>query len=95
MDVSLVDMGCNHILILAAENFIGKLFADLMGFSIFHLSRRKGLYQVMGKVVALVHGLPAGKLKLNIRRFNGAAEGGHQQLFVGLCRIGDVVQRFF
>ena len=93
MNVPLVDVGCDHILVFAAEDFIGKLFADLMGFLIVHFSRRKGLYQMVRKIVPLVHGLLAGKLKLNIRRFNGAAKGGHQQLFVRLCRVGDIVQR--
>ena len=94
MDVSLVDMGCDHILIFSAEDFIGKLLSDFMGFLVVHLARRKGLYQVMGKIVPFVHGLSAGKFKLNIRRFNRAGEGGHQQLFVRLCRVGDIVQGF-
>ena len=44
MAMLLVDVGSNDILILAAEDFIGKLPPDLVGLRIADLTRLKGLY---------------------------------------------------
>ena len=44
MAMLLVDVSSNDILILAAENFIGKLPSDLVGLHIADLARLKSLY---------------------------------------------------
>ena len=44
MAMLLVDVSSNDILILAAENFIGKLPSDLVGLRIADLARLKSLY---------------------------------------------------
>ena len=54
MQVALVDMGSNHIGVLALQHFIGKLPPDLMGLLRRGFPRFKGLYQVMGQIVALL-----------------------------------------
>ena len=94
MHMTFIYVGGYDILVLAPKYFIGKLLADGMGFFIVHFSRLKGLYQMVGKVVALVHCPLPGFLKFNVRCFNSAAIGGHQHFPVRLCRIGDVVQSF-
>ena len=70
----LVYVGGDDILILAAEDFIGKPTPNLMGLLRRDLARLKGLYQVVGKVVALVHRPLPRFVKLYICRFNPAAE---------------------
>ena len=94
MHMTLIYVGGYDILILSPKYFIGKLLADSVGFFVIHFSRLKGLYQMVGKVVALVHSPLQRFFKLNVRRFDSAAIRGHQQLFIRLCRIGDVVQSF-
>ena len=95
MAMLLVDVGSNDILILAAKNFICKPPSDLVGLRIADLARLKGLYQVMGEIVAFLHGKQPCFFKLKVCGFHGAAERGHQQLIVGLCRINDIVNGFF
>ena len=53
------------------------------------------LYQVVGEIVAFLHGKQPCFFKLKVCGFHGAAERGHQQLIVGLCRISDIVNGFF
>jgi hypothetical protein len=49
----------------------------------------------VSEIVAFLHGKQPCLLKLKVRGFHGAAERGHQQLIVGLCRINDIVNSFF
>ena len=70
----LVNVGSNDILILAAEDFIGKLPPDLVGLRIADLTRLKGLYQVVGEIVAFLHGKQPCLFKLKVCGFHGAAE---------------------
>ena len=95
MAMLLVDVSSNDILILAAEDFIGKLPSDLVGLRIADLTRLKGLYQMVSEIVAFLHSKQPCFFKLKVCGFHGAAERGHQQLIVGLCRINDVVNGFF
>ena len=95
MAMLLVDVSSNDILILAAEDFIGKLPPDLVGLRIADLTRLKCLYQVVGEIVAFLHGKQPCFFKLKVCGFHGAAERGHQQLIVGLCRINDIINGFF
>lgn len=95
MDVALVYMGSQHIGIFPLQHFVGKLFPDLMGLFRRGLAGGKGLYQVMGQIVALLDGLGQQHFKFNVRRFVGTGKGGHQQLVVGLVRVFDVVQGLF
>ena len=53
------------------------------------------LYQVVGEIVAFLHSKQPCFFKLKVCGFHGAAERGHQQLVVGLCRINDIVNSFF
>ena len=54
MQVALVDMGGNHIGVFALQHFIGKPPPDLMGLLRCGFPRFKGLYQVVGQIVALL-----------------------------------------
>ena len=54
MQVALVYVGGNHIGVLALQHFIGKLPPDLMGLLRCGFPRFKGLYQVVGQIVALL-----------------------------------------
>ena len=73
---------------------VGKLPPDFMGGLIVYFSRLKGLYQMVGEIVALVYGLGEGKGKLNVCCFIGAAKGGHKHFFISLCRVLDIVKGF-
>ena len=95
MNMPLVNMGGKYKFVLAAQDLIGKLYSDLMGFLRGDLPRGKGLYQVAAQVVALVDGMAACPSKLNIRSFCGTAIGGNQQLPVRLGGIADVVNGRF
>ena len=54
MQVALVDVGGNHIGVFALQHFIGKLPPDLMGLFRRGFPRFKGLYQVVGQIIALL-----------------------------------------
>lgn len=95
VDVALVNVGCQHIGVFALQHFVGKLIADLMGLFRRGLTGSKGLYQVVGQIVALLVRLRQQHFKFNVCCFIGAGKGGHQQLIVGLVRVLDVVQGFF
>ena len=66
---------------------------QLMKESWKHIS--KGLYQVMGQIVALLVRLRQQHFKFNVRCFIGAGKGGYQQFVVGLVRVLDIVKGFF
>ena len=57
MDVSFVNVCGQHIRVFALQDFICKLPADLVGLLRRGFSRRKRLYQVVGQIVAFLHGL--------------------------------------
>ena len=57
VDVSLVNVRGQHIGIFALQDFICKLPADLVGLLRRGFARRKRLYQVVGQIVAFLHGL--------------------------------------
>ena len=95
VDVALVDVCCQHIGVFALQHFVGKLLTDLMGLFRGGFPWLKGLYQVVGQIVAFFERLIQQHLKLDIRRFIGTAIGGDKQLFIGLVRVLDVVQRLF
>lgn len=95
MQMALVNVSGNHIGVFALQHFIGKLPPDLVGLLRRGFPRFKGLYQVVGQIVALLVRLIQQHLKFNIRRFIGTAIGRNEQLFIGLVRVLDVVQRLF
>ena len=88
-------MGSQHIGIFPLKHFVGKLLPDLMGLFRRGLAGSKGLYQVVGQIVALLVRLRQQHFKFYVCCFIGAGKGGHQQLIVGLVRVFDVVQGFF
>ena len=95
MNVSFVYVGCQHIGVFSLQHFIGKLPPDLMGLFRRGLAGGKGLYQVVGQIVALLVRLRQQHFKFNIRCFIRAGKGGHQHFVVGLVRVLDVVKGFF
>jgi len=95
MDVTLVYMGSQYIGVFPLQHFIGKLLPDLMGLFRCGLAGSKGLYQVVGQIVALLVCLRQQHFKFNVRCFIRAGKGGYQQFVVGLVRVFDVVQGFF
>ena len=95
MNVSFVYVGCQHIGVFSLQHFIGKLLPDLMGLFRRGLAGGKGLYQVVGQIVALLVRLRQQHFKFNIRCFIRAGKGGHQHFVVGLVRVLDVVKGFF
>ena len=54
MNVAFVNMGSQHIGIFPLQHFVGKLLPDLMGLFRCGLAGSKGLYQVVGQIVALL-----------------------------------------
>ena len=57
MDVSFVNVRGQHIRVFALQDFICKLPANLVGLLRRGFARRKRLYQVVGQIVAFLHGL--------------------------------------
>ena len=57
MDVPLVNVRGQHIRVFALQDFICKLPANLVGLLRRGFARRKRLYQVVGQIVAFLHGL--------------------------------------
>ena len=75
----LVNMGGQYKFVLAAQDLIGELHTDLMGFLRGDLPRGEGLYQVATQVVVIapVNGVAVRPSKFNVRGLCGAAVGGH------------------
>lgn len=57
MDVPLINVRGQHIRVFALQDFICKLPANLVGLLRRGFARRKRLYQVVGQIVAFLHGL--------------------------------------
>ena len=95
MDMPFVNMGGKYKFVLAAQDLIGKLYSDLMGFLRGDFPRRERLYQMAAQVIALVDSMAACPSKFNIRCLCGAAMGGYQQFPVRLGWIADVVNGRF
>ena len=57
VDVPFVNVRCQHIRVFALQDFICKLLANLVGLLRRGFARRKRLYQVVGQIVAFLHGL--------------------------------------
>ena len=57
MDVPFVNVCGQHIRVFALQDFICKLPADLVCLLRRGFARRKRLYQVVGQIVAFLHGL--------------------------------------
>ena len=95
MQMALVYVGSQHIGVFALQHFVGKLPPDLMGLLRRGFARLKGLYQVVGQIVAFVERLRQQHLKFNIRRFVGTAKGRYQYFIVRLVRVFDVVKGRF
>ena len=94
MHMTFVNMGSQYIFIFTAKDAVGKLPPDLMGCFRRNLARFKCLYQVMGKVIALIHCPQPRFLKLNVCGFRRAAERGYIEFALCLCRVGNVVKGF-
>ena len=92
VDMPLVNMRRQNVFVLTLCYRVCKLTPDFVGFLIFHFSRRKRLYQMVGEIIAFLHSLRQGKSELNICRFIGTAKRGHKDFFVGLCGILDIVK---
>ena len=92
VDMPLVNMRRQNVFVLTLCYRVGKLTPDFVGFLIFHFSRRKRLYQMVGEIIAFFHSLRQGKSELNICRFIGTAERGHKDFFVRLCGVLDIVK---
>ena len=95
MDVALINMGSQHIGVFPLQNFAGKLPPDLMGLLRRGLAGGKGLYQVVGQMVALLIRLRQQHFKFNVRGFIGTGQGGHQHFAVGFVWVFNVGKGFF
>lgn len=95
MQMAFVYVGSQHIGVFALQHFVGKLPPDLMGLLRRGFPRLKGLYQVMGQIVAFIHGLRQQHLKFDVRRFVGTAKGRYQHFIVRLVRVLDIVKGRF
>ena len=98
MAMPLVDVGGNHILILAFQPFVGKLLANFMRHLRRDFSDVEGLNQVSGNHLRHLHPLLGGEvsrpLKFLCRRVAGSAsERGNIELIVSLFRVEDVGKR--
>ena len=57
VDVPLVNVRGQYIRVFALQDFICKLLTNLVGLLRRGFIRRKRLYQVVGQIVAFLHGL--------------------------------------
>jgi hypothetical protein len=94
MHMAFINVRRQYIFILPFGGFISKPLSYFVRLFRRNFAGVKGLYQMMGKVAALVYCLGQGKAKLNISRFMGAAIRRNQDFFVGLGRIADIVKGF-
>ena len=98
MAMPLVDVGSNHILILAFQPFICKLLADLMCLFRRDFSDIKRLDQVPGNYLRHLHSLLDGKVARPLKFFCRSIAGstpkrGNIELVIRLLRIKDVGKR--
>ena len=98
MAMPLVDVGGNHILILAFQPFVGKLLSDFMRHLRRDFSDVEGLNQVSGNHLRHLHSLLGSEiscpLKFLCRCVAGStSERGNIELIVSLCRVEDVGKR--
>ena len=98
MTMPLVDVGSNHILILALEPFVRKLLSDFMSLFRRHFTDVKGLDQMTGKHLRHLHSLLRRKvsrpLKFLCRRVAcSAPEGRNIEGIVGLLRVENIGNR--
>ena len=95
MAMSFVDVGGDHILILAFQPFVGKLLSDFMRLFRRDFSDVEGLNQVSGNHLRHLHSLLGSEisrpLKFLCRRVAcSTAERGNIELIVSLRRVEDV-----
>src|SRR5699024_2534099 len=93
-----VDVGCNDILILALEPFVGKLLADLMGNFWRDFAYIEGLNEMSGNNFWDLRSLLCCEISCPFKLFGStlrgsAPEGGNKQLIIGLLGINDVGNR--
>ena len=100
MAMPLVDVGGDHIFILAFQPFVGKLFSDFMRHLRRDFSDVEGLNQVSGNHLRHLHSLLGSEvacpLKFLCRRVAGCtAERGNIELIVSLFRVEDEASALF
>ena len=95
MAMPLVNVGCNHILVLALEPFVRKLFPDFVRFFRCHFTDVKGLNQMTGKYLRHLHSLLHCKVSCPFKFFCcrvacSAPIGGNIEGIVGLLRVENI-----
>ena len=95
MAMPLVDVGSNHILVLALEPFVRKLFPDLVSFFRRHFTDVKRLDQMTGKYLRHLHSLLHCKVSRPLKFFRRcvacrASIGRNIEIIVGLLRVENV-----
>ena len=95
MTMPLVDVGSNHILVLALEPFVRKLFPDLVSFFRRHFTDVKRLDQMTGKYLRHLHSLLHCKVSRPLKFFRrcvacSASIGRNIESIVGLLRVENV-----
>ena len=95
MDMALVNVGRQHIGVLALQNLVGQPPPDLVGLLRRGLAGSKGLYQVVRQLVAFLDGLGKQHFKFYVRRFIGTAKGRYQHFVHGFLRVLNVVKGLF
>ena len=69
MAMLLVDVGCNHIFVLALESFVRKLLSNFMRLFRCHFTDVKGLNQMTGKCLRHLHSLLHCKVSCPLKFF--------------------------
>ena len=99
MAMPLVDVGSNHILVLALEPFVRKLFPDLVSFFRRHFTDVKGLDQMTGKHLRHLHSLLYCKVSRPLKFFCcrvacSASIGRNIEGIVCLLRVKNIGESF-
>lgn len=95
----LVDVRCNHILVLSLEPFVGKLLTDFMRLFRRDFINRKGLDQMTGKHLRHLHSLLHCKVSRPLKLFRcrvacSASIGRNIEGIVGLLRVENIGEGF-
>ena len=99
MAMPLVDVGCNHIFVLALEPFVRKLLSNFMSLFRRHFTDVKGLNQMTGKYLRHLHSLLHCKVSRPLKFFRrriacSTSVGRNIEGIVGLLRVENIGESF-
>jgi hypothetical protein len=90
VDMASIHLGCHHIGVLPAKDFISQFYSNLMSCFWGDFPRREGLYQVPPDGIAARAGLPQMMLEGKRCCLRDAMLGMDVQAVAGFVRVTDI-----